>query len=76
MSALKTKKEPEEHEEDFTEGRLRYEMDVDRMVNEGLGGGQVTMHNGWIGDTTVDDMDPDAANHAASKVKTDHQAEG
>jgi len=27
-----------------------YQMDVDRMVNEGLGGGQVTISNGYIGD--------------------------
>ena len=39
------------------EGRLEAEMDIDRMVNEGLGGGQVTAQNGRIGDTTTDDMD-------------------
>jgi len=76
VSALKTKKEPEAQAENWAEGRLRYEMDVDRMVNEGLGGGQVTMHNGWIGDTTVDDMEPDAANQSAPKDKTAHQTEG
>ncbi|MNP66238.1 hypothetical protein D3C76_1619230 [compost metagenome] len=25
-------------------------LDIDRMVNEGLGGGQVTIENGYIGD--------------------------
>lgn len=40
----------------YTEGRDQYFMDIDRMVNEGLGGGQVTEHNGLIGDTTTDTM--------------------
>jgi hypothetical protein len=31
-------------------------MDIDRMVNEGLGGGTVTLHNGLIDDTTTDTM--------------------
>ncbi|GBF76024.1 hypothetical protein PA598K_04463 [Paenibacillus sp. 598K] len=39
------------------EGRQAYEMDIDRMVNEGLGGGQVTKDNGLIDDTTVTTMD-------------------
>lgn len=38
----KRKKEPD------YEGRDRYEMDVDRMINEGLAGGQVSMQNGLI----------------------------
>ncbi|WP_429368921.1 hypothetical protein [Paenibacillus sp. DS2015] len=29
-----------------------YELDIDRMVNEGLGGGNVTLDNGLIGDST------------------------
>ncbi|MBJ6360227.1 hypothetical protein ACFOQM_02710 [Paenibacillus sp. GCM10012307] len=39
------------------EGREDYFMDIDRMVNEGLGGGQVTPHNGLIDDSTTDTMD-------------------
>lgn len=31
-------------------------IDVDRMVNEGLGGGTVSPHNGYIGDSTADPM--------------------
>ncbi|MFS0723883.1 hypothetical protein [Paenibacillus sp. 1P07SE] len=42
-------------EEDH-EGRKAYEMDIDRMVNEGLGGGQVTRDNGLIDETTVNTM--------------------
>lgn len=38
------------------EGREQYEMDIDRMVNEGLGGGYVSDQNGYIGDTSVDHM--------------------
>jgi len=36
------------------EGRDAYDMDIDRMVNEGLGGGQVTTQNGLIEETSVD----------------------
>ncbi|MFB9278571.1 hypothetical protein [Cohnella cellulosilytica] len=35
-------------EDSIHEGRDEFDMDVDRMVNEGLGGGQVTLHNGWV----------------------------
>jgi len=41
----------------YVEGRDDYFMDIDRMVNEGLGGGMVTMHNGLIEETTTDTMD-------------------
>jgi len=39
------------------EGRAEAEMDIDRMVNEGLGGGYVSpVKNGKIGETTTDTM--------------------
>lgn len=38
------------------EGRDDYDMDIDRMVNEGLGGGQITLQNGLIDDTTAETM--------------------
>lgn len=38
------------------EGRDQYDMDIDRWVNEGLGGGQVTIHNGLIASSTTDTM--------------------
>ncbi|MEK3912883.1 hypothetical protein [Paenibacillus sp. FSL H7-0331] len=38
------------------QGREDYFMDIDRMVNEGLGGGNVTMSNGHIGESTTDTM--------------------
>lgn len=41
------------------DGRDEYDMDVDRMINEGLGGGQVTMHNGLITESTTDYMERD-----------------
>lgn len=44
------------------EGRSSYTMDIDRMVNEGLGGGQVTTDNGAIGETTTDSMGIEQAN--------------
>jgi hypothetical protein len=39
------------------QGRDEYFVDIDRMVNEGLGGGIVTVHNGLIEATTTDTMD-------------------
>lgn len=39
------------------EGRDDFFMDIDRMVNEGLGGGQVTSQNGLIEETSTDTMD-------------------
>lgn len=39
------------------EGKEQFDMDIDRMVNEGLGGGQVTIHNGHIGATTTDTLE-------------------
>jgi len=39
------------------EGRDELEIDIDRMVNEGLGGGLVTDQNGLIEETTTDTMD-------------------
>jgi hypothetical protein len=44
------------------EGRDEYFMDIDRMINEGLGGGNVTMHNGLIEETAVDTMGDDESN--------------
>ncbi|MBM7565127.1 hypothetical protein [Paenibacillus sacheonensis] len=38
------------------EGRDDYFMDIDRMVNEGLGGGTVTLNNGLIEESTTDTM--------------------
>ena len=38
------------------EGRDELEVDIDRMVNEGLGGGLVTDQNGLIEDTTTDTL--------------------
>ncbi len=38
------------------EGREHLEVDIDRMVNEGLGGGLVADQNGLIEDTTTDTL--------------------
>ncbi|GED72670.1 hypothetical protein BRE01_63720 [Brevibacillus reuszeri] len=38
------------------EGRDAYDMDIDRMINEGLGGGIVSDQNGLIEETSVDTM--------------------
>ncbi|WP_164472793.1 hypothetical protein [Cohnella candidum] len=46
-------------EDAIFEGRDEYDMDVDRMINEGLGGGQVTNDNGLITETTTDAMEAD-----------------
>jgi hypothetical protein len=41
------------------QGRKDHLMDIDRMVNEGLGGGYVTPHNGLIEEATTDTMKED-----------------
>lgn len=38
-------------------GREERFLDIDRMVNEGLGGGNVTRDNGLIEETTTDTME-------------------
>ncbi|AFC33503.1 hypothetical protein [Paenibacillus mucilaginosus] len=38
------------------EGRDSNFMDIDRMINEGLGGGTVSYQNGLIEETTTDTM--------------------
>ncbi|MBH5319155.1 hypothetical protein I6N90_15210 [Paenibacillus sp. GSMTC-2017] len=43
--------------EPHNEGRDEFDMDIDRMVNEGLGGGNVTLHNGLIAESTTDTME-------------------
>lgn len=43
--------------DDLWEGRDEYFMDIDRMINEGLGGGQISTHNGLIEESTTDTMD-------------------
>ncbi|WP_166246333.1 hypothetical protein [Paenibacillus turpanensis] len=40
-----------------SEGREENFMDIDRMVNEGLGGGYVSDQNGLIEETTTTTMD-------------------
>ncbi|MCL6517336.1 hypothetical protein [Alicyclobacillus sp.] len=45
-----------------TDSRETYFVDIDRMVNEGLGGGRVTVDNGLIEDTTADTLEwPESA---------------
>jgi len=39
------------------EGKDSMFLDIDRMVNEGLGGGLVTSANGLIGDSNTDTID-------------------
>ena len=38
------------------DSREDFFVDIDRMVNEGLGGGQVTMDNGLIEEATADSL--------------------
>jgi hypothetical protein len=49
----------DELEESRHEGKEAYDMDIDRMINEGLGGGQVTINNGLIEESTTDTMGVD-----------------
>ena len=48
-----------QYDEAIHEGKEAYDMDIDRMINEGLGGGQVTLNNGLISDSTTDTMEAD-----------------
>ncbi|WP_199731721.1 hypothetical protein [Cohnella endophytica] len=47
------------HPDSKHEGKDVYDMDIDRMINEGLGGGQVTVHNGLITESSTDYMEAD-----------------
>ncbi|MFE6794662.1 hypothetical protein [Paenibacillus chitinolyticus] len=49
-------KQHKELKDGTQQGRDDYYMDIDRMINEGLGGGQVTVHNGLIEESTTDTM--------------------
>jgi hypothetical protein len=51
------------------EGRDNYEMDIDRMVNEGLGGGTVSEQNGLIKESTADTIDSAYAVSDAVRTK-------
>lgn len=44
-------------QDSLNEGRDEYFLDIDRMVNEGLGSGLVTDQNGLIEETTTETMD-------------------
>lgn len=60
MDRIPNTGETEGHDVDtdaWHDGRSSYEMDIDRMVNEGLGGGQVTTNNGLIDASTTDYME-------------------
>ncbi len=50
-------KETTAQNDSMNESRDDMFMDIDRMVNEGLGGGQVSWQNGLIEETTTDEMD-------------------
>ncbi|WP_235929808.1 hypothetical protein [Chengkuizengella marina] len=52
-----TKHNETENNEAQNEGREKHFMDIDRMVNEGLGGGHVTLQNGLIDESTTDTME-------------------
>ncbi|MBD0379656.1 hypothetical protein [Paenibacillus sedimenti] len=49
--------DPNAAQDTTNQGQDDYFMDIDRMINEGLGGGNVTMHNGLIESSTTDTMD-------------------
>ena len=51
--------QPEGAADAWNEGRDDYFMDIDRMVNEGLGGGYVSPQNGLIDETTTDTIVPE-----------------
>lgn len=55
-----------------SDSREKYFVDIDRMINEGLGGGQVTFDNGLIEDTTAHTLDfPESALDDTKKPQED-----
>lgn len=54
QASIEEKKQRKEKDVDV-QGRHRFEMDVDRMVNEGLGGGRVGDGTGLIEESHVDE---------------------
>lgn len=59
MAKINNSQEEDPLTDKICEGREDYFMDIDRMVNEGLGGGQITLHNGKIEESTTDTMEPE-----------------
>lgn len=57
-------------DEDMVISHETHMFDIDRMVNEGLGGGEVTADNGFIGASTTDTMVPESQG-AARGEQTD-----
>jgi hypothetical protein len=54
------------------QGRDDMFMDIDRMVNEGLGGGLVTSENGLIEESTTGTMDfPESVAQDAAPLEKD-----
>ncbi|CAM3541857.1 hypothetical protein EDM52_22255 [Brevibacillus invocatus] len=51
------------------EGRDAYDMDVDRMINEGLGGGMVSYQNGLVEETSVDTMQGESGQSGGSAAR-------
>lgn len=56
MAERRTEENGDRREDSLHQGRDASFMDIDRMINEGLGGGTVTIHNGLIEETTTDTM--------------------
>lgn len=61
-----------DNREAMHEGRDEFDMDIDRMVNEGLGAGMVSSQNGLIEETTTNTMaNGDTPNEAARQLEND-----
>ncbi|MCF8565501.1 hypothetical protein LLE49_12320 [Alicyclobacillus tolerans] len=55
-----------------SDSREKYFVDIDRMVNEGLGGGQVTTDNGLIEHSTTHTLEfPESALDDTKKSQKD-----
>ncbi|GGA15335.1 hypothetical protein GCM10008018_70170 [Paenibacillus marchantiophytorum] len=50
-------KEANSSQDTSNQGQEDHFMDIDRMINEGLGGGNVTIQGGLIESSTTDTMD-------------------
>ncbi|MVP01429.1 hypothetical protein [Paenibacillus lutrae] len=56
------------------QGRDDYFMDIDRMVNEGLGGGQITYSKGLLENGLIDESTTDTMEYKESLQKEDEES--
>ncbi len=69
VGEIEMKKKKEQVIENANEGREKYFIDVDRMINEGLGGGTVSMRENSGEIEEARDFEPEAPPHEVNDEK-------